>query len=214
VDTSFADSGTQGPESHNFNSNVGDSSEATTDELCKNYQQGWVLVLSRIFPKSCLETGKDNISERISQKLTPKSTCSQSLVHCRPIVEEWLPEHDIFNSTYFCEVIITHLTSGIFPDQGIWRKQRVYVHLDNVRSHNSKDQCNASRTKSSKDCSIQHIHQILHRVTFILLALWSNVCKLARVAHSKNYKRIHTRFCLYRTTELAGQCELGWRICR
>jgi hypothetical protein len=39
-----------------FNRNVADSLEARTDELCKNYRREWVLVLSRIFPKSHMET--------------------------------------------------------------------------------------------------------------------------------------------------------------
>jgi hypothetical protein len=44
----------------------------------------------------------------------------------------------------------------------------------------------------------------LHQVTFIFLVLWSNACKLARVAHSKNDKRMSTRF-----WALSG--PLNWR---
>jgi hypothetical protein len=86
-------------------------------------------------------------------------------------VDKWLPEHDTFNSTYFCEDINARLTSVVFPDQVTWRRQRVYLCVDNARPHNSKSQSNASTTASSKGCLIHHIHRILHRVIFILLEL-------------------------------------------
>jgi histone-lysine N-methyltransferase SETMAR len=54
------------------------------------------------------------------------------------MIEELLQEHDRFDSTYFCDVIIPRLKNAFFPDQGIRRKQRVHVHMDNTRPHNSK----------------------------------------------------------------------------
>jgi hypothetical protein len=78
-----------------------------------------------------------------------------------PMVEEWLPEHDTFNNTYFCEVIILRIINAVFPYQRRRREQRVYIHIDNARPHNSKR-------------SVHHIHQILNRVTFLFLALWKN----------------------------------------
>jgi hypothetical protein len=49
-----------------------------------------------------------------------------------------IAEHNAFNSTYFCKVIILSLTNAIFPDQWRRRKQRVDVHIDNARPHSSK----------------------------------------------------------------------------
>jgi hypothetical protein len=47
-------------------------------------------------------------------------------------------DHDAFNSRYFCEVIILHLTSVVFPDQVTWCKQRVSLHMGNIRPQKSK----------------------------------------------------------------------------
>jgi histone-lysine N-methyltransferase SETMAR len=56
----------------------------------------------------------------------------------RPVVKDWLPTNASFNSTYFCEVIIPHLASTDFPDQTGQCKRRIYLHMDNVRHHNSR----------------------------------------------------------------------------
>jgi transcriptional regulator of met regulon len=50
----------------------------------------------------------------------------------------WVGLAKAFHSTDFCEVIIPCLTSVVFPDRDRQRKQRVDVHMDNDRSHNSK----------------------------------------------------------------------------
>jgi hypothetical protein len=54
------------------------------------------------------------------------------------LVEQWLPEVATFNTTPFCKGIIPRLTSAVFPDQAAWRKQRVYLHVDNARRPHSK----------------------------------------------------------------------------
>jgi hypothetical protein len=84
-----------------------------------------------------------------------------------PMVEEWLPEHDTFNNTYFCEVIIPRLTNAVFPDQGRQCKQPVSVRMHNANLTIQKDQSNESTTIISKGCPIHHIRQILSRMTFI-----------------------------------------------
>jgi hypothetical protein len=82
-----------------------------------------------------------------------------------------LPEHDTFNSTYFCEVNIPRLTSAVFPDQATRGEQRAYLDVDNAIPHNSRKESSASTMASSKGYPIPYVRRILHRVTFILLEL-------------------------------------------
>jgi hypothetical protein len=88
-----------------------------------------------------------------------------------PLVEEWLPDHGAFNSTYFGNVVLPRLTNIVFANQVRWCRQRVYLHMDNAISHNSKGQPNTSTAASLKRCPIYHIRRILHSVTFTFLKL-------------------------------------------
>jgi hypothetical protein len=95
--------------------------------------------------------GDENVPERVSQKIsTQKHMFTVRCSSMGPLVEEWLREQDTFNSTYFCATGIPCLASSVFPYQATRRKQRIYLHVDNVRPYNSKDsvQCiNDSKLK-------------------------------------------------------------------
>jgi hypothetical protein len=67
---------------------------------------------------------------------------------------------------------------------------------------------------SSKGYPIPYVRRILHRVTFILLELWINACKLARVGHLKSFKRMYTRFwALSAPLNWGIECEPGSGVC-
>jgi AraC-like DNA-binding protein len=60
--------------------------------------------------------GDENVPERVSQKISTRKHMLP--VCCSPmglLVEEWLPEHDMFNSKYFCAASIPRLASSVFP---------------------------------------------------------------------------------------------------
>jgi hypothetical protein len=129
--------------------------------------------------------GEENTPAEISQKSdTEKHMLTIFWSTMRPLVEKWLPEHGTFNSTYFCDVLVPRLTSSVFPDQGRQCKQRVYVHVGHVRSHNSKDQFSTSTTTTSQGRPIHHIRQRLHGVICIVLALKRQLVMLTESTHN------------------------------
>jgi hypothetical protein len=72
---------------------------------------------------------------------------------------------------------------------------------------------NVSRTTSSKEWLIHHIPNILHQRTLIFSTLWSNVGQLARVDHSKRYKRMSTTFwALSGRMNRRPPCDPGWSV--
>jgi hypothetical protein len=54
-----------------------------------------------------------------------------------PLVEDWSPTNALFNSTDFCEVIVSRFASAPFSDQAEQRERRVDLHRDRARPHNS-----------------------------------------------------------------------------
>jgi hypothetical protein len=83
--------------------------------------------------------GNENAPQRISQKIDTENRMLTIIWSTTgPLVEDWLPTKASFNGTYFCEVIILLLASGAFPDQARQRKRPFYLHMDNVRPHNSR----------------------------------------------------------------------------
>jgi histone-lysine N-methyltransferase SETMAR len=139
VDTSFADPGTEDREGHNLNRNVTDSSKQEPTNFARIIagDQSWFFL--EYFRNHVWRLGEDNIPEWVLQKMdTEKHMFTIFWSTIRLMIEKCLQEHDRFDSTYFCDVIIPRLTSAVFPDQGRWHKQQVYVHMDIAKPHNSK----------------------------------------------------------------------------
>jgi hypothetical protein len=83
--------------------------------------------------------GNENAPAKVSQKISAaKHMLTVFWSTTGPLIEEWLPGHGEFNSTYFCKVVIPRLTRIVFPDQAIRCKQPVHLHMDNARPRNLK----------------------------------------------------------------------------
>jgi hypothetical protein len=53
------------------------------------------------------------------------------------LVIEWLEPSDMFNITYFCDVIIAKHVQALYPGRVVPRQRKFSLHLDNVRPRNS-----------------------------------------------------------------------------
>jgi hypothetical protein len=81
----------------------------------------------------------ENVPERISQKIkTEKHMLTVFWSTRGPLLQEWLPPGESFDSTSFCDFIMPCLSSAFFLGQTKRRKHQVYLRMDNARPHTSK----------------------------------------------------------------------------